>query len=103
MSTRSGVGLDASVSARGARARARLALAAAAVAIGLGTLPSQPLSDELIAPLEARPNLGVPATAEQIAGWDLSVGPDGDNLPPGSGTAARGAERSEEHTSELQS
>jgi S-disulfanyl-L-cysteine oxidoreductase SoxD len=37
------------------------------------------------------PNLGRPATAAQIAGWDLSVGPDGVGLPPGSGTAAKGA------------
>jgi cytochrome c len=37
------------------------------------------------------PNLGQPVTAAQIAGWDISVGPDGAGLPPGSGTAARGA------------
>lgn len=39
----------------------------------------------------AGPNLGVPATAEQVAGWDVSIGPDGAGLPPGSGTAAQGA------------
>src|SRR3982751_1749355 len=37
------------------------------------------------------PNLGRPATAAQIAGWDISVGPAGVGLPPGSGTAAKGA------------
>ena len=37
------------------------------------------------------PNLGQPATPAQIAGWDVSVGPDGAGLPPGSGTAAKGA------------
>src|SRR5437879_3390364 len=37
------------------------------------------------------PNLGRPATAAQIAGWDISVGPDGVGLPPGGGTAATGA------------
>jgi mono/diheme cytochrome c family protein len=37
------------------------------------------------------PNLGVPATPEEIAGWDISVGPDGQALPPGSGTPAAGA------------
>ena len=37
------------------------------------------------------PNLGQPVTAAQIAGWDISVGPDGIGLPPGSGTPARGA------------
>lgn len=36
------------------------------------------------------PRLGVPATPEQVAGWDVSVGPDGAGLPPGSGTASAG-------------
>lgn len=38
------------------------------------------------------PGLGVPATPEQIAGWDISIGPDGAGLPPGSGTARDGAD-----------
>src|SRR5919204_2890330 len=37
------------------------------------------------------PNLGRPATAAEIAGWDISVGPDGVGLPPGRGTALQGA------------
>ena len=37
------------------------------------------------------PNLGRPATAAQMASWDISVGPDGVGLPPGGGTAAKGA------------
>jgi cytochrome c len=37
------------------------------------------------------PSLGRPATAAEIKGWDISVGPDGVGLPPGSGTAAKGA------------
>ena len=37
------------------------------------------------------PGLGRDATAAQIAGWDISVGPDGAGLPPGSGTALKGA------------
>ena len=36
------------------------------------------------------PGLGVPATPAQVAGWDVSIGPDGAGLPPGSGTAAAG-------------
>lgn len=36
------------------------------------------------------PGLGVPATAEEIAGWSISISPDGDNLPAGSGTARQG-------------
>jgi cytochrome c len=37
------------------------------------------------------PNLGSEATPAQIAGWDISVGPDGVGLPPGKGTSATGA------------
>jgi mono/diheme cytochrome c family protein len=33
---------------------------------------------------------GRPATAEEISSWDISVGPDGAGLPPGSGTAKQG-------------
>src|SRR5687768_1724009 len=36
------------------------------------------------------PNLGREATPAQIAGWDISVGPDGVGLPSGKGTAAAG-------------
>jgi len=44
----------------------------------------------LVANAQESPGLGVPATPEQIAGWDVSIGPDGEGLPPGSGTAAAG-------------
>ena len=37
------------------------------------------------------PNLGVEATAEQVAGWAISIQPDGTGLPLGSGTAVDGA------------
>jgi len=37
------------------------------------------------------PNLGQPAAASDIVAWDISVGPDGVGLPPGGGTAAKGA------------
>lgn len=36
------------------------------------------------------PGLGVPATAAQIESADVSIGPDGAELPPGSGTSAQG-------------
>lgn len=36
-------------------------------------------------------DLGRPATAEEIQAWDIAVGPDGENLPPGRGTAKDGA------------
>jgi S-disulfanyl-L-cysteine oxidoreductase SoxD len=38
------------------------------------------------------PGLGVPATADEIAAMDVSIGPDGAGLPPGSGTPQQGAE-----------
>jgi mono/diheme cytochrome c family protein len=38
------------------------------------------------------PGLGVPATPEQIAGWDISIDPSGANLPAGSGSVAQGAD-----------
>ena len=37
------------------------------------------------------PNLGRPASAAEIAGWDISIAPDGRGLPPGRGTSAEGA------------
>lgn len=37
------------------------------------------------------PRFGRPATAEEVARADLTILPDGDNLPPGSGTVAQGA------------
>ncbi|HVH68521.1 MAG TPA: cytochrome c [Gemmatimonadales bacterium] len=39
----------------------------------------------------ARFGFGRLAAAEEIAAWDIDVAPDGAGLPPGSGTAARGA------------
>ena len=36
------------------------------------------------------PNLGRAATPEEIAPWDISIGPDGIGLPPGSGTPKQG-------------
>jgi mono/diheme cytochrome c family protein len=37
------------------------------------------------------PGLGRPATPDEIAAWDISIGPDGAGLPPGSGTPQQGA------------
>jgi cytochrome c len=36
------------------------------------------------------PDLGRAASADDIAAWDISVGPDGAGLPPGSGTPQQG-------------
>jgi mono/diheme cytochrome c family protein len=40
---------------------------------------------------QERPGLGKPVSEADLALWDISVGPDGKNLPPGSGTVAQGA------------
>ena len=37
------------------------------------------------------PKLGRPVTEAEIAGWDISVAPDGAGLPAGRGTSAQGA------------
>src|SRR5207245_10706574 len=37
------------------------------------------------------PNLGRAATPAEVAGWDISIAPDGRALPSGSGTSAEGA------------
>jgi mono/diheme cytochrome c family protein len=36
------------------------------------------------------PKLGKPITNADIAAWDITIGPDGAGLPPGSGTARQG-------------
>src|SRR5260370_2667380 len=36
------------------------------------------------------PDLGRPATPEEIAVWDISIGPDGAGLPPGNGSPQQG-------------
>ena len=38
-----------------------------------------------------RPGLGKPITEADLALWDITIGPDGTGLPPGSGTPAQGA------------
>lgn len=45
-------------------------------------------SAELLA--QEGPGLGVVATPAQVAGWALTILPDGTGLPPGSGTSAVG-------------
>jgi len=40
--------------------------------------------------LAESPNLGKAASPEEIASWDVSIGPDGAGLPPGSGTPKQG-------------
>lgn len=42
------------------------------------------------AALAESPNLGKVVSPEEIASWDVSIGPDGVGLPPGSGTPQQG-------------
>jgi S-disulfanyl-L-cysteine oxidoreductase SoxD len=42
------------------------------------------------AALAETPDLERPATPEEIALWDISIGPDGAGLPPGNGTPQQG-------------
>jgi cytochrome c len=58
-------------------------LSATAVVIALAGAPA-------IAAAEA-PGLGKPISEADIKAWDITVLPDGTNLPPGSGTAVQGA------------
>jgi mono/diheme cytochrome c family protein len=43
------------------------------------------------AALAQSPGLGKPLTEADIKQWDIAILPDGSNLPPGSGTPAKGA------------
>jgi cytochrome c len=54
-------------------------VAAAAVTLALGS-----------AAIAQSPNLGKPISPEDLASWDISIGPDGAGLPPGSGTVKQG-------------
>jgi cytochrome c len=45
----------------------------------------------LMAAAPAAPRFGRPATPEEIARMDLTILPDGDNLPAGSGSVSQGA------------
>jgi cytochrome c len=60
--------------------RERVLLAAAFLLVAACARPGRPET----------PNLGRPASAAEIAGWDISIAPDGRGLPPGRGTPAEG-------------
>jgi mono/diheme cytochrome c family protein len=74
--------------------RTRVAIAALVVA-GIATVSAQaprPSAGASRPAVPQGPGLGVPATQELIAGWDVSIPPDGTGLPAGSGTVAQGAQ-----------
>lgn len=51
---------------------------------------SAPEASFAAAPAKARYGFGKPASAQEIAGWDIDVRPDGKGLPPGRGSVAQG-------------
>ena len=53
-----------------------------AVALALGVAGSAAFAET--------PNLGRLATPEEVAAWDISIGPDGTRLPTGGGTPQQG-------------
>lgn len=87
-----------------ARVRASLSVAVLlASVIGVVTIAAQqsapaatPTQQKTVPPAAARkaapkgPGLGVPATAAEVESADISIGPEGTGLPPGSGTPAQG-------------
>ncbi|MEE9140937.1 MAG: cytochrome c [Alphaproteobacteria bacterium] len=70
------------------------ALAAALVLAGAAGAAASPAAGE--AQVQG-PDLGRPASLEEIAAWDTTIAPDGGNLPPGRGTAAAGKAIYEAH------
>jgi len=75
------------------------AMTAALAMLGIGLVAQAPSPRPTTEPSTSTrpaapkgPSLGVPVTAADIAAMDVSIGPDGAGLPPGSGTATQGAE-----------
>lgn len=70
----------------------RLTLVAAVLALGLGACESLPATGPAPnSPVPAGPfGLGRAPTRQEEAAWNISVNPDGHNLPPGRGTWAEG-------------
>src|SRR6266702_2521816 len=68
------------VSARKVPARKVLAAAVPALLLALASTASAQQS----------PGLGKPISKEDLASWDISIGPDGVGMPPGSGTVKQG-------------
>ena len=79
MSTHNRIASAATVSSR-----ARLGGIAASLLIGIACVPSGALAQQ-------GPGLGQPISAADLAPWNIDVGTDGKDLPPGAGKAKAGA------------
>lgn len=69
--------------------------AAAALLLGLAGASAQiakPAAKAEAAKPDARLHIGQPATAQQIAGWNIDIRPDGQGAPPGQGSVKQGEE-----------
>jgi cytochrome c len=71
-------------------------LAAALLAAAAASAQQRPQQGDVeegprLGKAEEGPRLGLRATEAQVAGWDVSIPPDGSGLPPGSGTPSQGA------------
>jgi mono/diheme cytochrome c family protein len=64
--------------------RSRESLIAACAVVALACAPS--------AQAQSAYGIGRPATPAEIAGWNIDIGREGHNLPPGSGTVSHGHE-----------
>jgi hypothetical protein len=60
----------------------RLAIGAVSLIVAVAPASAVMAADES--------HFGKPVTQADIAAWDISIGPDGAGLPPGSGTVAQG-------------
>jgi hypothetical protein len=59
-------------------------------ALAVERIAAAPKANATQAHAGKRLNIGRPATAEEIAGWDIDIRPDGHGLPPGKGTVKAG-------------
>jgi cytochrome c len=69
---------------------ATVAVAAIAIAFGAGAARAGDPDPVPNLDLNLRPNLGKPITPADLTPWNITILPDGTNLPPGSGKAAEG-------------
>ncbi|MGN6459649.1 MAG: c-type cytochrome [Pseudolabrys sp.] len=70
-------------------------VAAAALLFGVAGASAQtakPAAKTDVTKPDARLHIGQPATAQQIAGWDIDIRPDGQGAPPGQGSVKQGEE-----------
>jgi cytochrome c len=71
-------------------------IAVAIAGLGMTGLAAAPKAKQQAAQAQPAPavskklGIGRAATAEEIAGWDIDVRPDGQGLPPGKGTVKQG-------------